>query len=57
MAQGISKLPEGSLNHLQKKIIYTLFFLAVYRIGVVVTRESDNNMNVPKRKVTLDQTE
>jgi preprotein translocase subunit SecY len=34
VAQGISKLPEGSLNHLQKKILYTLFFLAIYRIGV-----------------------
>lgn len=34
MAQGISKLPEGTLNHLQKKILYTLFFLGIYRIGV-----------------------
>ena len=34
MAQGISKLPEGTLNHLQKKILYTLLFLAIYRIGV-----------------------
>ncbi|MCX6123648.1 MAG: preprotein translocase subunit SecY, partial [Proteobacteria bacterium] len=34
VAQGISKLPEGKLNHLQKKILYTLLFLAIYRIGV-----------------------
>jgi preprotein translocase subunit SecY len=34
VAQGISKLPEGTLNHLQKKVLYTLLFLAVYRIGV-----------------------
>ncbi len=34
MAQGLSKLPQGTLNHLQKKILYTLMFLAVYRIGV-----------------------
>jgi preprotein translocase subunit SecY len=34
VAQGISKLPEGTLNHLQKKILYTLLFLAVYRVGV-----------------------
>lgn len=34
MAQGISKLPEGTLNHLQKKILYTLLFLGIYRIGV-----------------------
>jgi preprotein translocase subunit SecY len=32
--QGIRKLPEGTLNHLQKKILYTLGFLAIYRIGV-----------------------
>ncbi len=36
MAQAISKLPEGTLNHLQKKILYTLGFLAIYRIGVHV---------------------
>lgn len=34
MAQGISRLPEGTLNHLQKKILYTLGFLAIYRVGV-----------------------
>ncbi len=34
MAQGISKLPEGTLNHLQKKILYTLLFLGIYRVGV-----------------------
>ncbi|MBP6218688.1 MAG: preprotein translocase subunit SecY [Oligoflexales bacterium] len=34
MAHSIQKLPEGRLNHLQKKILYTLFFLALYRIGV-----------------------
>ncbi|NDE14067.1 preprotein translocase subunit SecY [bacterium] len=32
----MSKLPEGTLNHLQKKILYTLGFLAIYRIGVHV---------------------
>ena len=36
MAQGISRLPEGTLNHLQKKILYTLGFLAIYRVGVHV---------------------
>lgn len=36
MAQAISKLPEGTLNHLQKKILYTLGFLAIYRVGVHV---------------------
>jgi len=36
VAQAISKLPEGTLNHLQKKILYTLGFLAIYRIGVHV---------------------
>ncbi len=36
MAQGIAKLPEGTLNHLQKKILFTLGFLALYRIGVHV---------------------
>ena len=34
MASPIQKLPEGRLNHLQKKIFFTLFFLALYRIGV-----------------------
>jgi len=34
VAQGISRLPEGTLNHLQKKILYTLGFLAIYRVGV-----------------------
>lgn len=34
MAQGISRLPEGRVNHLQKKVMYTLLFLAIYRIGV-----------------------
>ena len=35
MAQRISSLPE-SMNHLQKKILFTLGFLALYRIGVHV---------------------
>ncbi len=34
MGQRISKLPEGTLNHLQKKILFTLGFLALYRVGV-----------------------
>ena len=34
MGQRIAKLPEGALNHLQKKILFTLGFLALYRIGV-----------------------
>ncbi len=34
MGQRITKLPEGTLNHLQKKILFTLGFLAIYRIGV-----------------------
>lgn len=34
MNQPISKLPEGWLNHLNRKILYTLIFLAVYRVGV-----------------------
>lgn len=34
MAAPIQRLPEGTLNHLQKKILFTLFFLALYRIGV-----------------------
>ena len=32
MADKISSLPE--MNHLQRKIMYTLGFLAIYRIGV-----------------------
>lgn len=36
MGQRIAKLPEGALNHLQKKILFTLGFLALYRIGVHV---------------------
>lgn len=34
MTQSISRLPQGGLNHLHKKILYTLGFLAIYRIGV-----------------------
>lgn len=34
MVSSIQSLPEGKLNHLQKKILYTLMFLAIYRIGV-----------------------
>ena len=34
MAQQVSSLPE--MNHLQKKILFTLMFLAIYRIGVHV---------------------
>lgn len=30
----VSSLPAGKLNHLQRKILFTLAFLAVYRIGV-----------------------
>jgi preprotein translocase subunit SecY len=30
----INKMTEGTLNHLQKKILFTLGFLALYRIGV-----------------------
>ncbi len=33
MASSIQKLPEGKINHLQKKILYTLFFLALDRAG------------------------
>ena len=33
---GIQTLPEGRLNHLQKKILFTLGFIAIYRIGVYV---------------------
>lgn len=36
MATPIQKLPEGTLNHLQKKILFTLGFLALYRVGVHV---------------------
>jgi preprotein translocase subunit SecY len=32
----VSSLPEVTLNHLQKKILYTLGFIALYRIGVFV---------------------
>ena len=32
----IQRLPEGKLNHLQKKILATLAFLAIYRIGVFI---------------------
>ena len=34
MSGRIVSLPEGRINHLQKKILFTLFFLAIYRIGV-----------------------
>ncbi|MBC61681.1 MAG: preprotein translocase subunit SecY [Zetaproteobacteria bacterium] len=30
----MQSLPEGKLNHLQKKIVFTLAFLALYRVGV-----------------------
>ncbi len=36
MGQRISSLPEVTLNHLTKKILFTLGFLALYRIGVHV---------------------
>ncbi len=36
MAKPIQRLPEGKLNHLQKKILYTLAFLAICRAGSVV---------------------
>ena len=36
MGQRVSSLPEVALNHLQKKILYTLGFLALYRVGVHV---------------------
>ncbi len=36
MGQRISSLPEMTVNHLQKKILFTLGFLALYRIGVHV---------------------
>ena len=34
MNQAIQGMPKGGLNHLQKKILFTLGFLAIYRIGV-----------------------
>lgn len=34
MAKPISKLPEGRVNHLQRKLLFTISFLAIYRIGV-----------------------
>ncbi len=36
MSNQISRLPEDKLNHLQKKILFTLGFIALYRIGVHV---------------------
>jgi preprotein translocase subunit SecY len=36
VGQRIDTLPQGTLNHLQKKILFTLGFLALYRIGVHV---------------------
>ena len=36
MGQRVSSLPEMTLNHLQKKILFTLMFLAIYRIGIHV---------------------
>ena len=36
MGQRISSLPEMTMNHLQKKILFTLGFLALYRVGVHV---------------------
>jgi len=36
VGQRISSLPEVKLNHLTKKILFTLGFLALYRIGVHV---------------------
>ena len=36
MTQRTSSLQAGGLNHLQKKILFTLGFLALYRIGVHV---------------------
>jgi preprotein translocase subunit SecY len=32
--QAIQGMPKGGLNHLQKKILFTLGFLAIYRVGV-----------------------
>ena len=34
MGQRIAKLPEGTLNHLQKKLLWTLAFLGIWRVGV-----------------------
>lgn len=34
MNQAIQGMPQGGLNHLQKKILFTLGFLAIYRVGV-----------------------
>ncbi|MBI2602019.1 MAG: preprotein translocase subunit SecY [Deltaproteobacteria bacterium] len=34
MAQSIQRLPQGRINHLQKKLLFTLLFLAIFRIGV-----------------------
>lgn len=34
MNQAIQGMPKGGLNHLQKKILFTLGFLAIYRVGV-----------------------
>lgn len=34
MNQTIQGMPKGGLNHLQKKILFTLGFLAIYRVGV-----------------------
>lgn len=36
MGNRVSSLPDRTLNHLQKKILFTLGFLALYRIGVHV---------------------
>ena len=36
VGQRVSSLPEMTLNHLQKKILFTLMFLAIYRIGIHV---------------------
>lgn len=36
MGNRVSSLPEVTLNHLQKKILYTLGFLFLYRVGVHV---------------------
>ncbi len=42
--QNLNQLPE--LNHLQKKILWTLFFLALYRIGVHVPVPGVNTDNL-----------
>ncbi|MFK7873169.1 MAG: preprotein translocase subunit SecY [Oligoflexales bacterium] len=36
MASSIQTLPESKINHLTQKILYTLMFLAIYRVGVHV---------------------